>query len=579
MVVSTGPAYQKYLNEFYDELLPVKITGATSIDSFKSLSQIGKSGFPSGSAVVAGSVTKPGMCSRVISESGVPVVAEREYGMGRVVFLALDCQSSPFRDWNGQTEFWKNILSATKSAPLVEASAPNRYLAPTRPRYHTYSRYRTPQQNYLADVVEQSPYTRTPSLNSITLFLIAYLVVLSPVNYLILKRIRRLELAWISTPIIVLLFTLGTYTVGYTMKGCQLGMDEAVIVEGSANSRYARVVASASLFSPARRSYELEISDPFAISQPAHLQERGTPVRVYVGEHNAIENVRMAMWSTRTFESLSGTDLGGPVKANLVLNGGRIQGRIHNATNIQLKDCRVIYGASKVRVGDLASGASALIDIEYKPPGRASSNSQVLSTMALDRRLRWFTERKASACSVPVLVGRPSAQTSMFRLSGARAATQSAACCTFRLNYRLRPGSVFNLSPGMIQATVIDLNNARPPESSELSRHPDAQGPAKRIWDGGNFTALYRLPVPPGGKITFLRVHGWQSARGPQKVDTFIYNNVVRRWDPVDITTAKPIRDPWRYIDSHNRVKLKAELTQGGEATVGIGISAEGRVK
>ena len=65
----------------------------------------------------------------------------------------------------------------------------------------------------LTSVVSQNPSIKTPSFNTIGLFLLAYILMLVPVNYFVLKKKKRLELAW--WPGVVLCAS------GYAMTTCE----------------------------------------------------------------------------------------------------------------------------------------------------------------------------------------------------------------------------------------------------------------------------------------------------------------------------------------------------------------------
>ncbi len=282
LVVSTGPDYRAYKNAFYDELLPVKVQGAANVDGLPGLAQFGHTAFPAGAAAVTQSAIKPGTGQSVVVESGMPTMAVRQYGAGRVVFLAFDYRTSPFADWNGKTEFWKSIVKGSSGKPIV----------PTETRFAGEGYYSYGGSSYggqdesaaFKNVVSQTPSVKTPSVNTIGLFLLAYLIVLVPANYIVLRRRRRLELAWLTTPAIVILFTIGAYAIGYTMKGGSLRLCEATVIEASAGARYGRAVTDASLFSPARRSYDVAIADPSAISQMIATGPTDEPPVTYLAD-------------------------------------------------------------------------------------------------------------------------------------------------------------------------------------------------------------------------------------------------------------------------------------------------------
>lgn len=570
LVLSTGPNYQNYLNPFYDELLPVRITGVANLARFDSLSRLGRCAFPTGSMAVARSTVKPTVCSVVISESGVPIYAERRYGAGKVVYLAFDHLSKPFRDWNGQTEFWKSIISAKTPGPLVEAqgssdSRSSRY----GPYYPGMQGQRQPD---LAGVVEQNPSIKTPSFGAIAIFLFAYLIVLVPVNYFVLQRKQRRELAWVSTPIIVLLFAVGAYGIGYTMKGGRVHLDEATFVEGSTNSRYARAITEATLFSPASRSYQLAVSDPFSMGQVLPTGEDERLPRAYIGEQTTIENIRMAMWSAETFESVSGVDLGGRIESDLMLDGTRMWGEIRNNTGIDFADCVVIWGGSSISIGGLAKGASAAVNISHTP-GRLAGLPHYPGygggVRDLSARLRDFAKETTSGAGSPMLLARAAREGGVFSLSGEQSATGSCTCYAFRLDYGV--GGTFSLDPSSVSARIIESQGRPGPDYEEQDRN--IRWLVVKLEPGGYIIASYHLPVPANCEVTGLKVH--RRGPGANVLVVSLYNDVTGKWDEVAVNA--PIARPSCYICPGSQVGVKIKAPRGCWDNSVIAISAEGR--
>ncbi len=282
-----------------------------------------------------------------------------------------------------------------------------------------------------AALVAQNPSIRAPSFNMIGFFLAAYLIALVPVNYYVLKRRRRLELAWVTAPAIVVLFTLGAYAIGYTMKGGELKLSEASFIEGSSNSRYARVVSTASLFSPARRNYDVEAADQRALIHVVAQNKGEYAPRTTGGEKSVIENLPLAMWSSRTFLSTSGADIGGHITSNLLLDGGRVTGEIQNNTGLVFENCIVVYGASKTNLGKLATGQKAAVDVR-RSPSRSGHMSVVPQGGPLRDRLWRFAVIRAEMLNAPVLVAFASAGDGVFGLRGQSAATESEAVYVIR---------------------------------------------------------------------------------------------------------------------------------------------------
>ncbi|MEN6357261.1 MAG: hypothetical protein ABFD83_09280 [Armatimonadota bacterium] len=428
LVISTGADYKRFTNDFYGDLLPVKITGAASVPGLPTLGSFGKTAFPSGATTVAMSTVKPGIGKVIVSESGTPILVERNYGSGKVVFIALDISSQPFNSWNGQTQFWKNLLKSEPAGPLVETA--KGFIEDNGPGYMSQNEGARPA---MSGVVTQSVNVKTPTISTIGLFLIAYLIVLVPVNYFVLKQRRKLELAWITTPVIVLVFTLGAYAIGYTMKGGRLQLREATLIEGSANARYARVVSDASLFSPARRRYNIEIDDKYAISQAIPDDSTDAIAPALLADTTIINDVPMAMWSNKLFESVSGVDLGGEIKTNLTLTGGHVRGTITNETGITFTECAVVCGSASSPVGNIGPGATVKIDIAQAPaPNNQSRYPYQNPSNDLGYSLNTFAKDQAGYAGCPILVARGSGD-GEYSIKGLSHDRQAGKVYVFRL--------------------------------------------------------------------------------------------------------------------------------------------------
>lgn len=564
LVVPTGPDYRAFQNAFYDELLPVKIQGAANLPGMASLVTQGGVPFPAGPAAVAKSALKPGIGNIVLSEGGVPIIAERQYGAGRVVFLAFDLRASPFKDWNGQTQFWKEIIAGSNQKPFVETdqSLVDQYRGG----------YQPPGANAgFAEIVMQQPDIQMPSTSLIGAFLILYLIILVPVNYFVLSKKRRLELAWVSTPAIVILFTVGAYAIGYTMKGGQLRLTEATVIEASSNARYARMVTDTSVFSPARRSYDLTVANPYAVAQVVEADEAHKPPVVYLGETSTIEDVDIPMWSSKTFQAVGGTDLGGSLESNLKLKGRVIEGTIKNNTSINMKDCVVFAGAARVQLGALNKGAVRSVRIELGramgsqggPPPSYGPGSTV------GPRLYDFIRDKAQATPMPVLVGFAESGDGVVGTPDGRPVADRATCCVFHLSYSDLNAPAPTQVPAAVKAPrgggplvfTTEMVTAR-----EFGLPPGvSQGRGGKMecdaTPGSEYKCVYTLPLPPGYKVTELRVTGSTNfpsgTPGVTDAAAKVMNCQKGAYDRVSIPYRQSLPNPGDYVNAKNEVLVR----------------------
>jgi hypothetical protein len=87
-----------------------------------------------------------------------------------------------------------------------------------------------------------------------------YLIIIGPLNYLVLRRLKRRELAWLTIPGIVLVFSGAAYISGYQLSGTRALLHQLTVVQVWPDSEQAQVDVLIGLFSPRRASYDVEFA-------------------------------------------------------------------------------------------------------------------------------------------------------------------------------------------------------------------------------------------------------------------------------------------------------------------------------
>ena len=105
----------------------------------------------------------------------------------------------------------------------------------------------------LADAPFAIPQLDIPAFYVVALFLLAYIVVLVPVNYFVLKAKDKKEYAWLTTPAIVLVFSFGAYLIGYGFKGGRTLVVKAGLIRIGGSSSPSAAASSSSAWVRSRR--------------------------------------------------------------------------------------------------------------------------------------------------------------------------------------------------------------------------------------------------------------------------------------------------------------------------------------
>lgn len=548
LVINGGADYRALQNDFMDEMLPVVPEGAASISSRR---------VPVSPLVVTKSALKSTRNYHVTKESGIPIIVFRRYGAGTVVYLAFDYLSKPFKDWQGQTEFWKWILKTANTDSLLSpASTLSTEMSNNYYGSGYGGMYYGQNQNLnLTRVVESNPAIKAPSFGIILAFLLIYLIVLVPVNYVYMKKRRILEKAWYSTLAVVVVFSLLAYGIGYTMRGGRFQMQEAGAIVVSEGDRYAVRITDVSIFSPARRTYSLKVNDQNALFEPTSIQGKSLDSDFYIDDNPGIENIRMAMWSSKSFEAVSGLYMKGPIRMDLRYTGDRVLGTITNDTGIDLRNCRIISNYNTVSLSDLKSGASLTVDSALDQP---LSSSNDIDKADLLKRMNMLINQIGANRSDPIFTASVPDNMGTFDLVRGRGEIKRSNALVMKFKYTSSDNRM--LPAGAIKGKLLSYSGSVAPTTGGL-----ASVVVFELYSSGEVVSLFRLPQNSGMLSALIVNCKAVSATGnyrskKHKIILSVKNVKTGKWDTINVGNGVRLEKPSDYIDQKYEIRVKTKL-------------------
>jgi hypothetical protein len=293
--------------------------------------------------------------SVLAEQDGIPLVVEHQLGNGYINFISLDLAVSPFDAWSGTTAFWETLLSPSAAYPdWVPPDMSSRQLT----------------SNQMTYALSNLPSLDLPSVRSLGLLLAFYVALVGPINYLLLRWRKRLHWAWITIPLITVLFSAGAFSLGYAMRGTDLILNRIVIAElqpgGTATTK-----SYYGLFSPSQTSYDIEVSGGGLISQLVNeydmwssrpVTSAGEVVLVQ-GDPNKLYGLSVNQWSLQSFMVEGVWNDIGQISSNLKLEGSTVNGQVRNNTDITLKDTVLVMGNNLFRIGVLEPGEEVEVEL------------------------------------------------------------------------------------------------------------------------------------------------------------------------------------------------------------------------
>ena len=217
--------------------------------------------------------------------SALPLVVQVPLGLGRITVVAFDLDTSPFRDNEKRTEFWDWLIrkaGSEKSALTPEKYDPSNAMPGVNPVASEDGITYALRQH--VDTFEGVPVI---SFGWVALFIVLYTLLIGPVEYLFLKKILgRLELTWITFPIIVLSVSAAAYFTAYEIKGKDLRVNKIDVVDIDVGGNRVYGQTWFTVFSPRIDNYTvgIEPKEPWGYgSQDAEVTSKPVTVVDWMG--------------------------------------------------------------------------------------------------------------------------------------------------------------------------------------------------------------------------------------------------------------------------------------------------------
>lgn len=344
-------------------LLPVQVQGLGELPSLTAVGIFAGQEAPFGKATITLSQPAPGG-EVLLQQNGVPLIARRPYGLGAVLFMAFSPWDQPMRGYNGNPAFWQRLLEYVPDLP------PSYYITAL---FHLQTGYQYGWSPW-GSPSPRSPAefrVRMPETELILGLLLAYFVLVVPVNYFVLRRLRLLDWAWLTAPLIAVLFVLllGRLAGDLYRKPLSGNIKTALLLDTGSQNGYA--INSVLFFFPRAGLFDLRFENSEMVE--AGLQEErfsamGTPTRVSTIEREPklVQGYRVRSLSLQWFRYTRPVSLPGTVVPKLRAqwrgNSVHITGTIHSTLPYNLRSVQLTLGEDAVLLGDLPAGGTLRVD-------------------------------------------------------------------------------------------------------------------------------------------------------------------------------------------------------------------------
>lgn len=337
LVVVGGTSGIATLSALPDDLLPFRPTATVDVDPRSLVALLG--------ALPSGATDLPSMAGtlahgRALATSGDRAIAGRvTYGSGSVTLLGFDPTAGWPAESKGVPTLWRTLLP------------------PRAPAGGTISG----DDSSLVRAVQQLPILAPPPTGGLLLLIAAYIAVVGPLNYLILRRLDRREWAWVTMPVLVIGFAAAAYGYGAYLRGTDVVVNEVAVIRGAPDATEGTAQVYFGIFSPTRGNYLVEVPDGALLGPTISGESFGGAgngaldiVQSDGDGPSAVRELAVGFSSLRYVRAETPTTVP-RMRATLTLEGGRITGTFENASDEPLENVAIVLGSSVVVLGSVAA--------------------------------------------------------------------------------------------------------------------------------------------------------------------------------------------------------------------------------
>lgn len=344
LMVTGGPAWQGNTAGLGD-LLPVEVNSERTVEGLHTLSDyLQVQDLLEGEIVLAVGKVREG-ASVLVEEGGVPLLVEREIGFGKVIYFAADPTLNPLADWDG--------LQAMYGHLLMEQPAKLNWTSGIWDDYAVSN---------VATVFDNSGL---PSALFICCWLLLYVLIIGPINFFVVRRLKKPERAWLTIPVLVVMFSAVAYFYGFVYRGQRPILNRVAVIQAWEGVETASVRGVVGLYSPRRGRFTISAEDGFLMhpltNMDATLQSGDGWLSLKTDDQITAPDISVEIGGVQSVQ-VKGAVPALQVQHDLVLSMDttpKIRGSVTNNSSYTLRDALIVSSGNWMDLGDLTPGATS----------------------------------------------------------------------------------------------------------------------------------------------------------------------------------------------------------------------------
>ncbi|MDQ3149127.1 MAG: hypothetical protein M3Q38_04290, partial [Chloroflexota bacterium] len=302
----------------------------------------------------------------VRAEDETILASMRSVGGGRVILLGTDVATEAHRGWEGSPRLWARLLPTNVALEQFFGGFPP-----------------DEAQNAMGSALGNLPSLEVPPAELLLVVIVAYILLIGPISYIILRRMDRRELAWVTAPLLVVIFTACSFGIGNSMKGSEVIINQISLIRSSGAGTSATVESYAGVFSPDRATYDVTVEADALLAKMRPVNFDGRPVAasdvvVDQGDPAHLRNLAIGVFGFEAVRADAIIDREPVLSVTWRGDGGELIGTVTNLGAESIQDIAYVSSSGGDLVDEeLAPGESTEFTVETTNFNGSSASDQV----------------------------------------------------------------------------------------------------------------------------------------------------------------------------------------------------------
>jgi len=382
----------QYLNNsFLEPYLPVVSLKQKTINALPSLAKLFGITFKERFVLTDSRLSPKG--NALVMEGDIPIIAERELGDGKIVFLAFDYSLKSFAIEHGGEKLWDWLLNDAVRSKLKRKSPFDPF------REH---------ERRIGGLLKRAPANiiRSPLLRFLGIFLATYVIASVSVSCIFARKARSAKKIWLSQLCVILGFSIFPIFLNYVTEP-NLTLNSFSMLSIYPEFGKARLNTYFGLLSSDNSKQDIKFNSNLFLNPLSDIRRKRMPIsdeegsdsvtsgfeetyEFLQGKEFELEGVQLNPWMVQTFHAESHVDWKDTVEFTPLQTEGVISGTIRNSLPFDLENAYITYGEFYKEIGVLKRGVEVNVTIDRRYSDDVSRAVSVAMNLLKPERRKAF---------------------------------------------------------------------------------------------------------------------------------------------------------------------------------------------